>query len=285
MKYKISLLALLIISLILFAFKTKSEVQITGNTAMHLKQNNPKQDLNGIWGLSNYFDTILTHKKLAEYRLQSPTWFGIMIEIKEDCLRTFGSIEQNEYSFEIKGDTLTNLFSYVTGYNWVLVQKGEELHLIPLSKENKDSTIYIYRKRNDLNCLMSSTNQDLYTIGNNVTDFFNRALFAGKYIDKATNKEVVFTEDGGLLGIDDFNKYEVRNYFGTSHPYYNQDVIYLSDGDKEYKDYNWVFSGEELVLTEFVNEIVSDEDGHSYEGDFYVLGEEKIILQLLKTLS
>lgn len=150
MKHKIPLLALLIISLILFTFKIKGKMQINNNITMHLEEDYKNLDLNGVWGLTNYFDTIVTHKKIAEYRLQSPTWFAILIEIEDDCLRTFGSIEEDEYSFKIKGDTLTNLFSYVTGYSWTLLQKGEELHLISLSKENKDSTTYIYRQRNDL---------------------------------------------------------------------------------------------------------------------------------------
>ena len=271
------------ISSILFALKDKSEVTSSVNMVMHLYQDSTGSDLDGTWGLTNYFDTIVTHKKLAEYRLQSPTWFAILIEIENDCLRNFGSIEQNEYAFEMRGDTVTILFSYVTGYNWALVQKGEELHLISMSKDNKDSTTYIYRKRDDLDCLMKKSNQGLYIVGDNLTNYFNKTLFAGKYIDKATNKEVVFTEDGGLLGIDGFNKYEVRNYFGTSHPYYNLDVVYLFNGDDNIRDFNWVFSDNELIITEFVNEIVTDEEGDLHEGDFYIMGKEVIRLHRLKS--
>ena len=60
-------------------------------------------------------------------------------------------------------------------------------------------------------------NNYLYDFGNSITDYFNEQLFQGKYINKETEKEVVFGENRQLTGIKDFSSYEVRNYFGTLH--------------------------------------------------------------------
>ena len=97
-----------------------------------------------------------------------------------------------------------------------------------------------------------------------------------------TKQEVVFAENGKLVGIEGYDKYKVRDYFGTFHPYHNFDVIYFSNDSSVWKDYNWVFSGKELILTEFIPDWIkiTDEDGNSYEDYYdYTLGKEKIRLK------
>ena len=48
--------------------------------------------IDGIWGLTNYFDTIVTHRELAKYRMQPPTWFGILLDIRDNQIISYGSI-------------------------------------------------------------------------------------------------------------------------------------------------------------------------------------------------
>ena len=240
--------------------------------------NNYDFDLTGTWGLTNYFDTIVANRELAKYRLQSPTWFAILIKIEIDSLECFGSIEGAKYPLNRTNDTLAILSPSITEHSWFLVRKGFELQLIPIpNEENVDTTIYIFRKRDDLNSCFESS-----SLGINVTHYFNDVLFRGKYINVETKQEVVFADKGKLIGFDRFNRYKVRDYFGTLHPHNNLDVITFSnlDNDNKYKQYNWVFSEDELLLTEFVPEKVTDEDGNSYDDwDSYVLGKEKIRLK------
>jgi hypothetical protein len=236
-------------------------------------------DLNGTWGLTNYFDTIITNKELAKYRLQTPTWFAILLEIDNDSLKSFGSIDNDQYLIKRTDDTLTTLTSNVSGDKWFLILKEPELKLIQYSNsERVDSTIYTFRKRDDLN-YFSEDNKDFFVIGNNVTDYFNEQLFEGKYINTKTNGEVIFGENGQLIGIEGFDSYEVRNYFGTLHMHKNLDVItFKNKQNNEHKQYNWVFSDDELLLTEFVYEKVTYE-GKTYDGDYLVLGKENIKLK------
>ncbi|MEN7550808.1 hypothetical protein AAG747_23000 [Rapidithrix thailandica] len=236
-------------------------------------------DLNGTWGLTNYFDTIIESKELAKYRLQSPTWFAILLEIENDSLKSFGSIVNDQYLIKRATDTLTTLMSNVSGDKWFLVLKEPELKLIQYpNSERVDSIVYTFRKRDDLS-YFSKFNKDFFIIGNNVIDYFNKQLFEGKYINTGTNKEIVFGENGQLIGIDGFDSYEVRNYFGTLHMHRNLDVItFKNKHNNKYKQYNWVFSDDELLLTEFVYEKVTY-DGKTYNGDYLVLGKEEIKLK------
>lgn len=239
-------------------------------------------NINGTWGLTNYFNSIIENKEIAKFRLQTPTWFAILIEIKNDSLKTFGSIEFNQYFIEKSNDTLTTLISLITEEKWYLIANNQELTLIqyPNSK-TIDSTVYIYRKRDDLN-YFSKENIDFYIIGKNVTDYFNEQLFEGKYINCETNQVIVFEDNGKLTGIEGFDSYEVRNYFGTLHPHKNLDVITFSNSKtNESKEYNWVFSDDKLILTEFINEKVTN-NGETYVGDYYILGREKMKLKITK---
>jgi len=239
-------------------------------------------NINGTWGLTNYFDSIIENKEIAKFRLQTPTWFAILIEIKNDSLKTFGSIEFNQYFIEKANDTLTTLISSITEEKWYLIANNQELTLIqyPNSK-TIDSTVYIYRKRDDLN-YFSKENIDFYIIGKNVTEYFNKQLFEGKYINCETNQVIVFEDNGKLTGIVGFDSYEVRNYFGTLHPHKNLDVITFSNSKtNESKEYNWVFSDDKLILTEFINKKVTN-NGETYDGDYYILGREKMKLKITK---
>jgi hypothetical protein len=61
------------------------------NTELEKPQSN-KTELNGVWALNNYFDKILADKQIAKYRIQPPTWFAILLEIKKDSIKSYGSI-------------------------------------------------------------------------------------------------------------------------------------------------------------------------------------------------
>jgi len=275
-----------IVLLIIFGCKNAASNNVSLKEKENLIANNSDSDLNGIWGLTNYFDTIVANKELAKYRLQTPTWFAIFIEIKDDSLKCFGSIEQAKYPIKRTNDTLAILSSDIS--DWYLIRKELDLQLIQISsKENImiDSTIYIFRKREDLkDCI----NKDNY-YGITVTQYFNDILFKGKYINVETKQEVIFAENGKLIGIEGFNTYEVRDYFGTLHYLYNNlDVITFSNSENEdeYKQYNWVFSEDELILTEFVPEKIYkiiDEDGSSHNvWEFVILGKKKIRLKKIE---
>lgn len=280
MKNIIYILGIVLISCNSNSRNEKSDVDIKDSSITNsINVAQVKFDLNGTWGLTDYFDTIVANKELAKYRLQTPTWFGIILDIENDSLKSFGSIENDEYLIESKSDTLTTLTSKVSGDKWFLILKEPELKLTQYPNSKRvDTVVYTFRKRDDLSCF-SKENKDFFIIGNNVTDYFNKQLFEGKYINKETNHEMVFGVNGQLIGIDGFESYKVRNYFGTLHMHKNLDVITFKDKkNKEYKQYNWVFSDDELILTEFIYEKITH-DGKTYDGDHLILGKEKIKLK------
>lgn len=243
--------------------------------------NQTEFDLNGTWGLTNYFDTIIENKELAKFRLQSPTWFGIVLQINNDSLISYGSLVEIEKQLNLKSDTLAIFDSY--GGKWDLIKKEELLLLRQSHNQNKkDTTFYIYSKRNDLAFITQNMDR-FHKIGSNVTKYFNEKLFAGSYQNIAGNKEVIFKPDGKLIGFEKYDTYRVRNYFGTLHPHKNLDVITFSNSTtKESKQYNWKFKDGQLTLTEFISETIIY-NGDKVITDDYVLGSEKLELNTLST--
>lgn len=203
------------------------------------------KDLKGVWIMTNYLDSILENKTIAKYRLQPATWSVIVLHFKNDSLYAHGSI--NDFGYDIsKGnldsiaDINTNLAGiYALGYN------NESGNIEMKSKGKNDTTIFIYQKREDLKFLVQNLDR-IHQTSTNFTHYFNEKLIAGNYI--LNSKEINFSVDGKTNFLD-YTSYNVKNYFGTLHPFNNLDVIMLKkeNGDLDY--WNWEFNDQQLILT------------------------------------
>ena len=101
-----------------------------------------------------------------------------------------------------------------------------------------------------------------------------------EYLNEVKKSKVFFGANGKLTGVDGFDSYQVRNYFGTLHPHKNLDVVTFKNSEtNEYKDFNWVFSGNSLRLTAFIIEKVIH-NGKTYDGDQLILSTETMNLKL-----
>ena len=258
----------------------KNKIPKTKNSDDVININKPESNLNGVWGLNNYFDNILADKQIAKHRLQIPSWFAILIEIKNDSVLSYGSIFNLKQQINFKSDTLTVFKSF--GSEYTLSKKNDELILkqIP-NKDRVDSTVYSFRKRNDLNKLLKNQNR-VHKISDKITEYFNENLLTGEYINPKNKKVIIFKKNGDLINFEGFDKYNVRNYFGTLHPHNNLDVLTLKNSSiNKLKQLNWKILNDKLILTEFVPEIVK-RFGKKTMTDNYVLGKKKIELIIKK---
>lgn len=237
----------------------------------------PSKDLIGTWGLSNYLDSIVAKKEVAKYRLQSPSWFGILLEISPDSIKSYGSITEIETRLLNKKDTLAIFDSWVG--KWMLLKNQGNLILKQFpNQENTDSSIYVYHQRNDLNEMTKNLDK-VHKLSSNMTHYLNKEIISGIYLNQKTNSKVEFLANGKLKGIGNFMEYEVRNYFGTLHPYKNFDVLFLWNRKEDsMQQYNWRFERDNLVLTEFENELVK-RNGKDVITDYFVLGKRIIKLK------
>jgi hypothetical protein len=246
------------------------------------KKNSKLPDLDGTWGLCNYFDSVVINKKLAEYAFLSPVWNAVVFKINEDTLWAYGSINnKHKYVIDRRNDTLTKIVNPETGDRYVLCRKDTMLELIQLSGSGITNPVkYPYRRLNQIK--LPPKNAGRHVLGFLVTLYFNNKLFEGEYLDTGTNAPVFFQANGEVLGLKDFDTYHVKNYFGTSHHFHKLDMIAFENTQTGIiKEYNWVFRDGKLILTEFIPEKVL-EGTRLVQTDKRILGKEIIELELQK---
>jgi hypothetical protein len=237
--------------------------------------------LDGIWGLSNYFDPILKERTISKHYGKIPMRFGIILEVKEGILNSYGSfIDLDENEIRCQSDTFV-VFETYWG-KWLLKAKDDELHLniIP-DEKHSDPTTYIYQKRPDLSHLIVGPDIRPYKMHNKMTEYFNQKLLAGSYINEVGDT-VCFNFDGGLYGLDPYETYSIDSYLGTLHPFKMLDRVNLINRKERKSDhYHWEFKNDQLILTEFIHESTLY-NGELIETDDYVLGEKQIRLDQMK---
>jgi len=244
---------------------------------------NTKSDYNGVWVLSNYMDSILNNKKIAEYRLLKPSWFAIVVKIVDKKIYTFGSIDDHVYDLELRNsenDTLCEL-SHLGG-TWVLTKNQKknklELKLVKGFKDEVDTTLYTYAKSDDLLHLTENLKEFVPKTESNFIRFFSKKFFVGDYTiisPKDRKGDAVYFYEEGNTNFENFENYEPNIYFGTQHPFNNKDVIsfsreYKIDVKYWYQFYNWRFNNDTLILRPYH---INDDKGAGWE-----LGNEEIRL-------
>jgi hypothetical protein len=239
-----------------------------------------EKNLDGIWALTNYFNPILAEKTISKYRVQIPAWFGILLEIKQDSVSTFGSI--HDMDAEAIACQVDTLLIFETNWGeWSLVNYGDQLQLelIP-DDELVNQTVYIYERRPDLNNLIARTDQRLQ-LDLGIITYFNEKLLVGKYLN-SKGDTIHFQNNGEVQGLSFYNEYWVDNYFGTSHPFPNLDALALRNHEKHVLDYyHWGFKKDQLLLTNFLRDTVLYEDKWVATDDF-VLGDKQFRLKVLE---
>jgi hypothetical protein len=269
---------------IVFVFFLGSCTENIGSIEIVVVEDKIQKDifLEGTWGMTNYFDTIVKYKEINKFRLQKATWFAILLEFKNDSLYTYGSIDENTCKFEVINDTISKLHGKIGNQNdYWLVKRDSLLVLSQINRKHlKDSIIYTFRKRRDLNNLV---NNDLtrFKISQGVTDYFNKEILSGTYYQYFSTKKMSFSKNGEVINWSKFHSYEIDNYFGTSHPFGNLDVVTLSHSKKNKQNYySWKFQCDSLVLTELKREEISYEN-KNYETDNWIESDNSQVL--LKT--
>jgi hypothetical protein len=229
-------------------------------------------ELDGTWGLVSYFDSIVRNKELAKYRLKSPPEFARLIEIKGDSLFSYGARFDGSSAFKRGADTLAKIETFEG--MWHVIKRPNKLCLIKKPhKYFKDSTVYVYRKRDDLSILIDHSLPARQTTPG-IIKFFNAEILAGSYVVKGTQRKVEFKPDGILLGLNGNDRYEIGDHFSINHPLGELDVVTLYRNETRNKTWDWwewKFKGDTLILTSiYTNFNAGGRDWH--------LTDKKIVL-------
>jgi hypothetical protein len=218
----------------------------------------------GIWVLSNYFDSVVIEKSIAKFRMNNINWSSLLLNFDNDTLRIYGSIYKQKIFIDYSGDTLPFKRIYENDL-WSIILANDETIIKSFKKENPEQK-YIYRRMNEVEKQYIKIDENnWFSIDKGVEELFNVVLISGKYLYKK-NDTIAFEKNGQIKNFKNYTNFEIDNYFGTNHYFGNLDNIALiSENSRE--TWNWKFIDNILIL----NKIKPKND--DYEKGFYLTNE------------
>lgn len=236
--------------------------------------------LEGYWMLSNYLDSILVHQNIQRWTQDNTLvpW-AFALQIQSDSVFYVGS-------FAVK--KATSIIQTADGYALSISDQDDILDISYEPRTERLTVIgpdalrnQIYRKatatERGLIGELSNTNfsSDITT---RFKQYFTDSLIVGTYrILPDRTQRVIFKSNGAVQGIENFNSFNIHDYFGTYHPQSGYNSIYLEDTTVvamhngppfNGRVYAWSIRMDTLRLTEMLTE----------NGERYSLGAEVMIL-------
>lgn len=224
--------------------------------------------LDGHWILADYIDSIFKDKAIGKHRLYYISWSAMSLNIQKDSMFTTGLLfTKRKIKINPNGDTLGSIKdfgTFVFQYNKE-TDKIEATDILPEENNKFKNKKYIFRRVTEQRLLDILDKKDAFKINDGFYQLFIDSLIAGEYKSATNGQIMTLTTEGLMTGFKKYNKYHIHDYFGTTHPFQNYDVIYFEDTTvvstgnapptkTQICYYNWIFSGDTLTLTEMVTE-------------------------------
>lgn len=236
--------------------------QNTKVTAADIKPTAEKLD--GLWISDVYLNTIQKTKQPFANAEHTSMLFGFTLN--ENNLT--GTKPQLEGFSIYEGGYLYPLEFNAKGYFELDSQKRNKypesdlMQLAPLPDGKAEITYTKSGKKDIFRKIDASGNNDPMII----THTISAAVFAGKYTDEASGKNITFNPDGTVTGFGKYKHYAVLYAFEDI----RFDVVYFSENNTtpNTTDYHFVFEGNKVKLYPVVNDTEQMEQGFGSEPVF-----------------
>ena len=208
-----------------------------------------KISLNGIYGMTKYFQSSNTNSDYVE---------TFLLQIEKNKIKIYGTVQTwgKEYSYKLNKTKDTILLEN----NFKIFRKNKDNNVIYLETkiDNKTERIEYQNNPNFENLI------DKKGINNiQLSKTLNRIMIVGKY--KFNGKIIDFKENGKVENLRYFNNYTIKPRLGTN-TYYDNRIIETENGMWKYKKKN-----DNLILTKY--------SAKRNEYEMYILAEPKIELE------
>jgi len=215
--------------------------------------------LQGYWISVNYFDSLLHHKSVAKADKAPLAMNGIMLQITQDTMVSYGTL------FPVKKwklnpsyeDLGTGWKSYRLSYN-----RDKKMIMAHSTEDNTPTSLFRKIKDDEKKLVHSKNGRPLFMdLPPNVYAFIIDHLIKGKYkllSQNNSSSKMALNANGTITGFENYNKYQIHSYFGTSHPYRPEDAIIFKDTTvvnsgtgppTNFGVFSWEFKQDTLILT------------------------------------
>lgn len=237
----------------------------------------------GWWILSDYQDPMLSQKAIGSLPHSGISDKAILVHVSADTIRLFGSIFENTFALRIsEGDTIFRIAAESEiKFTWDSLHNKISAYWVRPGKTVLRKANYRHLRKNEESLTEGLIPYDgKFRFEKNYAAFIHATLFAGTYQSvENPQTHLVLSSDQTMNGYGKWNRYLVDDFFGTSHWTGKLDRIRFEDTtntEKDYKlynsdkgpyrDYNWSFSGDTLILLPFVG----------YDIELYTLGKKEL---------
>lgn len=228
--------------------------------------------LDGYWILASFQDSAIQYKSIARFRLQRPFWTAYIIRITQDSIFTNGSIMLTKHKRLNQGDTILEYETH--GHFKLIARKNHDsIYIHQLKEGNKSYPFncmrpFVYRR-------LSQEEKSLLTYSNSIERnqtfvlqqafrrYYSQKVLCGTYKSMQGLQNLVFHENESVTGLEGFNKYYLNDYFGTLHPFNENDVLVFRDTTNTQKApryFAWQFKNDQFILQEMANDPTKNQD-------------------------
>jgi len=247
------------------------------------------RNLEGNWILSEYYDSIIKHKKIQEYSFYYISLNAISLYIKNDSINNIGLLFKNQkFMLNSKNDTLCLIDDFGV-FAFFYNNKTDIIECVNIKPEKSDkfkSHKFHFRRVTEkrLNEILAIRN--FFKVKDKFNQLFIDSLIAGEYKNSNfKNERITFSTNGKIQGFKNYNRFYLHDYFGTINPYGNDAILFEDTtildrpkGKLIYKKecaFRWRFLGDTLILTKLETDM-------KYLGEIYYLGKSKIIYKFVR---
>ncbi len=213
------------------------------------KKKDSEISLNGIYGMTKYFESKNTNSDYVE---------TFLLQIKNNKIKIFGTVQTwgNDYNYKLNRTKDTILAEN----NIKIFRKGNDNNVIYVETRIDNKTEQIeYQKIPNIEKVIDEKGIN----SNQLSKTLNKIMIVGKY--KFDGKIIDFKENGKVDNLKYFHNFIIKPRLGTN-TYFDDRIIETENGMWKYEKKN-----DNLILTKYS----SKRD----EYEMYILGEPKIELE------
>jgi hypothetical protein len=225
--------------------------------------------LEGWWILTEFHDSVMVHHRIGRYRMPTPVWGALMLNVRPDSLDIFGTLSERGMRFQRhSNDTLLSADLFVP---MTILREGDAIKVMGTDR-SRTCTMHYRRLRQEEMRLIDSLDvpDPKWRFQENYHAYLLRAFFVGYFKALDTGQFSFRIDDRGhITGHPNWANFDFHDYFGTLHPYANDmDALWFEDLSLPPRErsllFNWRYSGDTLILVPMTD-----------DGDHYELGEGK----------
>jgi hypothetical protein len=241
--------------------------------ASHNSSSSKMKSIDGFWILSEYIDGIFRDRAIAKHRMYPIAWSSLILQVRNDSLFSTGLLYSTlKEKINAESDTLCSIMEY-SKYTLFYDEQSDKIlaKIIEPNPTDKFKELTYHYRRIEEEAILDIINNSgwflkrkfYFEIHQSFNDLFIDSLINGKYtsLDSSTfGKILSLNKRGETDGFQNFNRFGIHDYWGTLHPYQNLDAMLFEDttiekqnilpSKSEFSVFNWVFSGDTLILKE-----------------------------------